>query len=46
MHYSYRGIHLNGFAAPVDGLDAVYAPRRRVLDEILVNAARRPAPRC
>lgn len=41
MHYSYRGIHLNGFAAPVDGLDAVYAPRRRVLDEILVNAARR-----
>ncbi|MEU3448211.1 NAD(P)/FAD-dependent oxidoreductase [Streptomyces thermolilacinus] len=41
MHYSYRGIHLNGFAEPVDGVDAVYCPRRTVLDEILVNAARR-----
>ncbi|MFJ7043350.1 FAD-binding monooxygenase [Streptomyces sp. JV178] len=41
MHYSYRGIELNGFADPVDGLDAIYCPRRTVLDEILVNAARR-----
>ncbi|MEU7697034.1 MULTISPECIES: NAD(P)/FAD-dependent oxidoreductase [unclassified Streptomyces] len=41
MHYSYRGIELNGFAEPVDGVDAVYCPRRTVLDEILVNAARR-----
>lgn len=45
MHYSYRGIDLNGFADPVDGVDAVYCPRRTVLDEILVNAARRAAPR-
>ncbi|MFD9692471.1 NAD(P)/FAD-dependent oxidoreductase [Kitasatospora sp. NPDC059146] len=41
MHYAYRGIELNGFAEPVDGVDAVYCPRRTVLDEILVNAARR-----
>ncbi|MET7760266.1 NAD(P)/FAD-dependent oxidoreductase [Streptomyces sp. NPDC005389] len=41
MHYSYRGIELNGFAEPIDGVDAVYCPRRTVLDEILVNAARR-----
>ncbi|MFI9119638.1 NAD(P)/FAD-dependent oxidoreductase [Streptomyces bikiniensis] len=41
MHYAYRGIELNGFADPVDGVDAVYCPRRIVLDEILVNAARR-----
>ncbi|WP_103530958.1 NAD(P)/FAD-dependent oxidoreductase [Streptomyces sp. SM11] len=41
MHYGYRGIELNGFADPVDGVDAVYCPRRTVLDEILVNAARR-----
>lgn len=41
MHYAYRGIQLNGFADPVGGIDAVYCPRRTVLDEILVNAARR-----
>ncbi|MFI5621607.1 NAD(P)/FAD-dependent oxidoreductase [Streptomyces sp. NPDC051567] len=41
MNFSYRGIHLNGFADPIDGIDAVYCPRRTVLDEILVNAARR-----
>lgn len=41
MNYSYRGIELNGFAEPVDGIDAVYCPRRVVLDEILLNASRR-----
>ncbi|MEU5159941.1 NAD(P)/FAD-dependent oxidoreductase [Streptomyces sp. NPDC020875] len=41
MHFAYRGIRLEGFAEPVDGIDAVYCPRRYVLDEILVNAARR-----
>ncbi|GAA1910518.1 NAD(P)/FAD-dependent oxidoreductase [Streptomyces sodiiphilus] len=41
MNFSYRGIELNGFADPIDGIDAVYCPRRTVLDEILVNAARR-----
>ncbi|MYV51243.1 NAD(P)/FAD-dependent oxidoreductase [Streptomyces sp. SID3212] len=41
MNFSYRGIELNGFAEPIDGIDAVYCPRRVVLDEILVNAARR-----
>ncbi|MFJ5259380.1 NAD(P)/FAD-dependent oxidoreductase [Streptomyces sp. NPDC088387] len=40
-HFSYRGTELRGFADPVDGIDAVYCPRRTVLDEILVNAARR-----
>ncbi|MFD7899419.1 NAD(P)/FAD-dependent oxidoreductase [Streptomyces sp. NPDC059743] len=41
MNFSYRGIDLIGFADPIDGIDAVYCPRRTVLDEILVNAARR-----
>ncbi|SCL14843.1 Dehydrogenase (flavoprotein) [Micromonospora nigra] len=40
MHYLNNGIELNGFADPIDGIDAVYCPRRIVLDEILVNAAR------
>ncbi|MFI1352891.1 NAD(P)/FAD-dependent oxidoreductase [Streptomyces sp. NPDC020898] len=39
LHFSYRGVDLNGFAEPVNGIDAVYCPRRTVLDEILVNAA-------
>ncbi|MDX2933909.1 NAD(P)/FAD-dependent oxidoreductase [Streptomyces ipomoeae] len=41
LHFSYRGVGLSGFAEPIDGIDAVYCPRRTVLDEILVNAARR-----
>lgn len=41
MNFSFTGIELNGFADPIDGIDAVYCPRRIVLDEILVNAARR-----
>ncbi|MGA7669015.1 MAG: NAD(P)/FAD-dependent oxidoreductase [Nitrolancea sp.] len=30
---------LNGSAPPLDGVDAGYAPRRMILDEILVNSA-------
>ncbi|MDG4819256.1 NAD(P)/FAD-dependent oxidoreductase [Micromonospora carbonacea] len=41
MNYANHGIPLVGFADPIDGIDAVYCPRRIVLDEILVNAARR-----
>jgi flavin-dependent dehydrogenase len=41
MHFTYRDIVLDGFADPIDGIDAVHCPRRIVLDEILVNAARR-----
>lgn len=41
MHYAHRDVTMIGFADPVDGIDAVYCPRRVVLDEILVNAARR-----
>ena len=41
MNYANHGIPLIGFADPIDGIDAVYCPRRVVLDEILVNAARR-----
>ncbi|MEX5635160.1 NAD(P)/FAD-dependent oxidoreductase [Parafrankia sp. FMc2] len=41
MNFRYTGIDLVGFADPIDGIDAVYCPRRKVLDEILVNAARR-----
>ncbi|WP_436776726.1 NAD(P)/FAD-dependent oxidoreductase [Yinghuangia sp. YIM S09857] len=40
-HFAYRDIAMSGFAEPVDGIDTTYAPRRAVLDEILVNAARR-----
>ncbi|GAA3229526.1 NAD(P)/FAD-dependent oxidoreductase [Pseudonocardia petroleophila] len=41
MSYSHRGVAFSGFADPIDGIDTVYCPRRIVLDEILVNAARR-----
>ncbi|MFV2197785.1 NAD(P)/FAD-dependent oxidoreductase [Nocardiopsis sp. LOL_012] len=40
MHFSFQGIELNGFADPVDGIDAVYCPRRTLLDDTLVTAAR------
>lgn len=41
MNYSHREVSFSGFADPIDGIDAVYCPRRIVLDEILVDAARR-----
>ncbi|MBM7774794.1 flavin-dependent dehydrogenase [Actinokineospora baliensis] len=41
MNYRHGDIDLIGFADPIEGIDAVYCPRRTVLDEILVNAARR-----
>lgn len=41
MSYSHRGVAFSGFAEPIDGIEAVYNPRRIVLDEILVDAARR-----
>ncbi|RLK57946.1 flavin-dependent dehydrogenase [Actinokineospora cianjurensis] len=41
MNYRHGDIALTGFADPIEGIDAVYCPRRTVLDEILVNAARR-----
>jgi flavin-dependent dehydrogenase len=41
MNFSYRGIDLVGWADPVDGVDTVYSARRTILDEIMVNAARR-----
>ncbi len=31
---------INGTTGPVDGIDVAYAPRRTVLDKILVDAAR------
>ncbi|MDA3648385.1 NAD(P)/FAD-dependent oxidoreductase [Saccharopolyspora indica] len=40
LNFSYAGIELGGFADPVDGITEVYAPRRTVLDKILVDAAR------
>lgn len=40
LNFSYTDIALQGFAEPIDGLDAVYCPRRTVLDKILVDAAR------
>ncbi|MCF2531796.1 NAD(P)/FAD-dependent oxidoreductase [Yinghuangia soli] len=40
-HFGYRGLQLSGWAEPVDGIDTAYAPRRTVLDALLVDAARR-----
>ncbi|MEU5695099.1 NAD(P)/FAD-dependent oxidoreductase [Actinosynnema sp. NPDC020468] len=40
LNFSYTGIDIAGFADPIDGIDAVYCPRRTVLDKILVDAAR------
>ncbi len=37
---SYTGIHVEGFADPIEGITEVYSPRRTVLDKILVDAAR------
>ncbi|MGC0362204.1 flavin-dependent dehydrogenase [Rhodococcus sp. 27YEA15] len=39
LRFSYTDIALRGFADPIDGLTAVYCPRRTVLDKILVDAA-------
>lgn len=41
MHFSFQGIELNGFAEPVNGVDAVYCPRRTLLDDTLVTGARK-----
>lgn len=40
MNFLYTGIELRGFADPVEGIAEVYAPRRTVLDEVLVRGAR------
>ncbi|WP_244891963.1 NAD(P)/FAD-dependent oxidoreductase [Nocardia beijingensis] len=40
LNFSYTDIVIKGFADPAaDGIDAVYCPRRTVLDKILVEAA-------
>lgn len=39
LNFSYTGIDIAGMADPIDGVDAVYCPRRTVLDAILVDAA-------
>lgn len=40
MTVSYRDIVIAGFADSIDGIDVTYAPRRTVLDAILVEGAR------
>ncbi|NKQ58666.1 NAD(P)/FAD-dependent oxidoreductase [Amycolatopsis sp. K13G38] len=40
LNFTYTGIEIPGFADPIEGIDTVYCPRRTVLDEILVGAAR------
>lgn len=40
MTVSYRDIVIAGFAEPIAGIDATYAPRRTELDTILVEGAR------
>ncbi|MEV0621420.1 NAD(P)/FAD-dependent oxidoreductase [Nonomuraea sp. NPDC050404] len=39
MTISYRDALIDGFADPLDGIDFTYAPRRTVLDPILLDAA-------
>ncbi|WP_308222571.1 NAD(P)/FAD-dependent oxidoreductase [Frankia sp. AgB32] len=39
MTLSFKDIRISGFSDPIDGIDAVYAPRRTVLDAALVEAA-------
>ncbi|WP_109524413.1 MULTISPECIES: NAD(P)/FAD-dependent oxidoreductase [Nocardia] len=40
LNFTYTDIVINGMADPsADGIDAVYCPRRTVLDKILVEAA-------
>ncbi|MCK9926380.1 NAD(P)/FAD-dependent oxidoreductase [Frankia sp. Mgl5] len=40
LTFSYTGLHLEGFADPIDGITEVYSPRRTILDKLLVDAAR------
>lgn len=40
MTVSYKDIVISGFADSINGIDVTYAPRRTVLDTILVNGAR------
>jgi flavin-dependent dehydrogenase len=40
MTVSYKNIVIAGFADSIDGINVTYAPRRTVLDAILVNGAR------
>lgn len=40
MTISYRDAVIDGFADPLDGIDLTYAPRRTVLDPILLEGAR------
>jgi flavin-dependent dehydrogenase len=39
LNFSYTDIYIRGFADPIDGLEAVYSPRRTILDKILIDAA-------
>ncbi|ONH31462.1 NAD(P)/FAD-dependent oxidoreductase [Pseudofrankia asymbiotica] len=39
MTMSYRDLMISGFADPIDGLDFSLAPRRTVLDKILLDGA-------
>ncbi|MFI7063749.1 NAD(P)/FAD-dependent oxidoreductase [Kribbella sp. NPDC050124] len=38
--FDFGPVVINGTTRPVDGIDTAYAPRRTVLDKILVDAAR------
>ncbi|EFC80912.1 NAD(P)/FAD-dependent oxidoreductase [Parafrankia sp. EUN1f] len=40
LTFYYTGMLVEGFADPIEGIDAVYCPRRTVLDKLLVDAAR------
>ena len=40
MTLTYTGIEFDGFADPVEGLDAAYAPRRTSFDMALIDSAR------
>lgn len=41
MNFGYNGATISGFAGPIEGITEVYAPRRTVLDMLLVDSARK-----
>lgn len=40
LNFNYNGAVISGFAGPIEGITEVYAPRRTVLDSLLVDSAR------
>jgi 2-polyprenyl-6-methoxyphenol hydroxylase-like FAD-dependent oxidoreductase len=46
LRFDQELAQLDGHFPTFQGVDALYSPRRTVLDAILLDAAREPGPRC